>query len=188
MARCAAMPLVSRSGSNSHGKRVDAGDHLHRLVSSLINGPSSGREGTPIGHLAGLDVHAVIDRRFDEVSLTIADVGAEIRWPTGERRNVGPASLVQRLERRIQDLDSALTEARADQAASSQEAERARDRIGAPFEHEERLGQLRRRQQEIDEQIRNVDAPAPEVTGARRVADRLANTTRGCAALRPPSL
>ena len=53
-----------------HAKRVDAGDHLHRLVSSMVKESSSRPEGTPVGHLAGFDVHAAADRRFDEVSLT----------------------------------------------------------------------------------------------------------------------
>ena len=140
--------------------------------------PSSRSEGIPVGHLAGFDVHAGVDRRFDEVSLTIP-AGAEIRWATDEWRAVDPSSLVQRLERRIQNLDSALTEARGDQAASGQEAERARARIGAPFEHEDELRRLQRRQQEITEQL--VPPPEepptlrPEASAAERMAARLAS-------------
>lgn len=77
-----------------------------------MGGPPLRLEGIPVGHLAGFDVHAGVDRRFDEVSLTIPLAGAEIRWATDESRSVDPSSVVQRLERRIQNLDSALTDAR----------------------------------------------------------------------------
>jgi hypothetical protein len=163
----------------AHTKRIDAGDHLHRLVSALIDGPSSRAEGEPVGQLAGFDIHVEVDRRFDEISLTVGELDAEIRCPTNEWRAVDPSSLVQRLERRIQNLDSALSDARADQAASGQEASRARARIGVPFEHEGSLHSLQRRQHEITEQL----VPPPEEaltvlsepSAAERMAARLAS-------------
>lgn len=161
-----------------HTKRVEAGNHLSRLVSALMNGPSSRPEKAPAGHLAGFDVQADIDRRFHEVSLTITDVGAEIRWPTGEWHAVDPSSLIQRLERRIQNLDSALLEARSDRAAFGEEAARARARIGTPFEHEDELRSVQRRQQEINELLvppaREPPALLPEAPAAERMAARLA--------------
>ncbi|HUP69648.1 MAG TPA: hypothetical protein VM142_07505 [Acidimicrobiales bacterium] len=161
-----------------HTKRVEAGNHLSRLVSALMNGPSSRPEKAPAGHLAGFDVHADIDRRFHEVSLTITDVGAEIRWPTDEWHAVDPSSLIQRLERRIQNLDSALLEARSDRAAFGEEAARARARLGAPFEHEDELRRLQRRQQEINELLvppaREPPSLSPDPPAAERMAARLA--------------
>ncbi|MDQ3641504.1 MAG: helicase, partial [Actinomycetota bacterium] len=168
-----------------HGKRVDAGDHLQRLVSSLVKEPSSRPEGTPVAHLAGFDIHAGVDHRFDEVSLTIPQAGAEVRCPTNEWPAVDPSSLVQRLERRIQNLDSALTEARGDQTTSGQEAERARARIGAPFEHEVSLRRLQRRQQEITEQLvppaEEPPSVVPEASTADRMAAHLASLGRSAA-------
>lgn len=157
-----------------HGKRVDAGSHLHRLVSSLVKEPSMRSESIPVGHLAGFDVHACVDRSFDEVFLTIPLAGVEIRWATDEWRAVDPASLIQRLERRIQNLDSALTEARGDQAASSHEAERAKTRIGSPFEHDGELRRLQRRQQEITERLVPPAEEPPSVVPDASVADRIA--------------
>ena len=161
-----------------HNKRVEAGDHLHRLVSPLMDGRSSRTDRNPVGHLAGFDVQAGIDHRFEEVWLKVIEADAEVRWPTDDWQTVDPLSLVQRLERRIQNLDSALTEARGDQAASSQEAERARARLGAPFEHEDLLRSLQRRQQEITEQLVLPDegppSARPEPTAAERMVTRLA--------------
>lgn len=78
-------------------------------------------------------------------------VDIEIRCPTDEWHSVDPVSLVHRLERRIQHLDATLTEVRDDHAGATQEAEKARTRIGSPFEHESELHRLQRRQQEINE-------------------------------------
>ncbi len=165
-----------------HAKRVDAGDHLQRLVSSMVKEPSSRPEGIPVGHLAGFDVHADVDRRFNEVSVTVPVAGAEIRWGTDEWRAADPSSLVQRLERRIQNLDSTLTEARGEHAASSQEAERARARIGSPFEHDDALRGLQRRQQEITEQLvppaEEPPSAVPEASAADRMAAHLASLGR----------
>jgi len=140
-----------------------------------------------VGRIAGFDVHAEIDRRFDEVSITIPEVGAEIRCPIDEWNAVDPSNLVQRLERRIQNLDAALTEARADQAASSQEADRARARIGVPFEHEGNLCSLRRRQQEITEQLlpppEEPPSVLPEPSVAERMTARLASLDIGTASV-----
>ncbi len=164
-----------------HSKRVDAGDHLQRLVSSFASGPSTRPEGTPVGHLAGFDVHVGIDRRFDEVSLTIPQAGAEIRYPTDEWRAVDPSSLVQRLERRLQNLDPALTEAQGDEAAFRQEAVRARARVGAPFEHEGQLRGLQRRQQEITEQLVPPAEEQPSVVPEPSIAERMAAHLRSAA-------
>lgn len=90
-----------------------------------------------------------------------------------------PSSLVQRLERRIQNLDLTLTEARGEQAASSQEAERARSRIGVPFEYEDSRRTLQRRQQEITEQlvppVEEPPIPLLELPASERMRARLAS-------------
>ena len=96
--------------------------------------------------------------------------------PVPDRR-VGryrPASLVRRLERRIHDLESALVEARTDHAASGQEAERARARIGTPFEHEGRLRTLQRRQSEITEQLVPTPDEPPTALSEPSAAERMA--------------
>mgnify|MGYP002336359798 FL=1 len=105
-----------------------------------------------------------------------------------EWRAVDPSSLVQRLERRVQNLESALTEARSDQTTSGQEAERARARIGAPFEHEDALRNLQRRQQEINQQlVPAVEEPTsvlPESSVTERMAIHLASLGRSDAVQR----
>ncbi|MGI8808932.1 MAG: DEAD/DEAH box helicase family protein, partial [Acidimicrobiales bacterium] len=180
-------------GGVPHRKRAEAGEHLHRLVAGLA-GPSPVRpnEG-PVGELAGLEVHAGLDSRFAEFSLTVPAVDIDIRCPTDEWRGVDPISLVHRLERRIQHLDATLTEARTDHVSATQEAEKARVRIGAPFAHENDLHRLQRRQKEINEVLVPAPKVAPiepvaEATEARRMADRLAAASARLVTRSPPSL
>lgn len=77
----------------------------------------------------------------------------ELRYPFDELRDVDASVFVQRLERRVQCLDDALDEARADLQSGDQEAQRARARIGSPFEHDAELQRLQRRQLEVNEQL-----------------------------------
>ena len=90
-----------------HSKRIDASRHLYRLVGAMIDSPASATAGAVVARLGGFDVRVWVDRRFDEVAIEIADVGAEIRTAVHDWRDVEPRTLVQRLERRIQTLDSA---------------------------------------------------------------------------------
>jgi len=133
-----------------------------------------------VGKLAGLEVHAGLDPRFAEFLVSMPEAEIEIRFATEEWNSVEPASVVQRLERRIQHLDATLSDIRSDQAVATSEAEKARIRIGLPFEHENDLHRLQRRQREINEVL----VPAPdspdlgEPTAPQRMAERLAALDR----------
>ncbi len=92
-------------------------------------------------------MRAWVNRRFGEVWIESADAGIELRYPVDEWRAVDPLSLVQRLERQMQNLDSNLADARGDKAVAEREAGLARARLGTPFEHDSELCRLRRRQE-----------------------------------------
>ena len=159
-------------------KRADAGDHVCRVVSSLIAGARGHYDEVPVGNVAGFDVRAGIDRRFNEVWLSVPEVAEEIRYAAGDWPRVEGASLVQRVERKIQNLDSVLAGAKADRGVSENEANRARARVGSPFEQDDRLRHLQRRQREITEQlatpVEEHSPVLPEPTAAQRTAARLA--------------
>jgi N12 class adenine-specific DNA methylase len=159
-----------------HTKRAEAGAHLHRLVGDRLahRGPRCGGE---VGRIGGFAMHVGTDAVSGaEVRVAVPDAGIELRYAADEWRNVDPLNLVQRLERRLQSLDAALADTRHDHAAAEQEADRARARIGLPFDHEADLQRLRRRQQEITEQLLpGPDAAPEEASVARRMADRLAS-------------
>jgi len=172
-----------------HVKRSDAGEHLHRLLEHHLRAtPPANETSATIGTLAGLNLQGAVDRRAgDEVRLSLPEAGIDLHFSGQDWHTLDPATLVQRLERRIQNLDAALADARHDHEAANQEANRARARIGAPFEHDHELHRLQRRQREINEQLlAPADAPTIEPSAAERMAARLAALRP--AAQTPPSL
>lgn len=163
-------------GTAIHTKRADAGHDLQQLL--LANTGRGQADGMAVGELAGFTLRAGRDHAAgaDELWIAVPEAGIELRYDIHDWQTMDPASLVQRLERRIQALDSALGETRQQHAAAQREATRARARIGMPFEHDEQLQRLRRRQQEIAEQLLpTAGPPAAEPSTPQRMVSRLAS-------------
>ncbi len=159
-------------------KRTDAGQQLHRRLAAAARLQTVGEGEALQATLGGLKVRVGVDRRFDEVWIEAADADTDLRYAVEEWLAVDPLSVVQRLERRIQNLDSSLVDARADKQAAEKEARLARARIGAPFEHESELRGLQRRQRDLDHELTEVDSTGPgEMPPAERMGARLAATT-----------
>jgi hypothetical protein len=78
----------------------------------------------------------------------------ELRQP-----NSGPG-LLTRLENRVQRLDRTRDNLLDRADIEDRQAEQAGQRVGRPFEHEQRLTTLTRRLDEIDTQLAPID-PAP---------------------------
>jgi hypothetical protein len=129
--------------------------------------------------LAGLRVELEADRRIgDEVVLVVPDVDLDLRLTAAELADE-PATAITRLERRIQGLDGKLETTRASLDEATREAERARDRLGRPFEQGTKLDQLRRRQREIDEALTAAEtAPSAGSDAARMIAQLDSLATR----------
>jgi hypothetical protein len=92
----------------------------------------------------------------------------ELRQP-----NIGPG-LLTRLENRVQRLDRTRDELLERADIEDRQAEQAGERVGRPFEHEQRLTTLTRRLDDIDTQLTPIDpAPAAETDAPspRPVAD-----------------
>lgn len=168
-----------------HNKRADAGAHLRRLLDAR----SHRIGGQLVGRLAGFDVHAGLDAGPDRsVWLAMPEVGIELRYTVDEWAAVDAAGVVQRLERRVQNLDATLADAREVLDEARSEAERARQRIGAPFEHDSDLERLQRRQREIDDHlVQAASAATSELPVEQRMADRLASRLEQVPARAPPS-
>ena len=146
-------------------KRADAGQHLLRICSERLGALRVDEHKTsPAGRLAGLDLEVEVDRRIeDQAVIRIVGTNEAVRLDSKDLKDHEVASsLIVRLERRTQALDSKLESALAEHAAAVGEADRAEARIGAPFEHAEELHRLRRRQAEINDTL--LSAPSPEVT------------------------
>ena len=156
-----------------HAKRADAGEHLRRLCSERLGALRvDGHETFPAGRLAGLDLEVEVDRRIeDQAVLRITGTNEAVRLDAEDLKDHEAASsLVVRLERRIQGLDSKLESAAAEHDAAIREAERAEARIEAPFEHADELHRLRRRQAEINDTLLSANSPEVANTPAADAA------------------
>jgi predicted nucleic acid-binding Zn-ribbon protein len=163
-----------------HTKRADASAHLLAEAQKLLRTvPTARVERREIGRLAGLAVDLEVDRRIsDEITLHVPRAGIEVRMQAAEVRSTDPATLVTRLERRIQGLEARLDDARAELDAVGREADQARRRLGLDFNDRSRLEELRRRQAEITDALvpaadARPDASLAAIPEAERMAARL---------------
>ena len=165
--------FTMRVNGSSFDKRTEAGAELQFLLGRELKATTRGstREPLPVGELAGFALTATVDRRIDdEVRLRLGDV-IEVTMTATEIANSDPIGLIQRFERRVGGLEDTLAEAQADVRESTQEAERARARVGRPFEHATELAHLVRRQAELTEALMPgtddaaVQAPAAQPVG-----------------------
>jgi hypothetical protein len=153
-------------------KRVEAGSRLQRLLLDHLDRtpPESTGPEVEVGTLAGLTVTGrAITTIEDEIRLSVPDAHIEVRYPALDWKRSEPSSVVTRLERQIQRLPETLeaTQAEADQARG--EAERAVSRLGAPWDRVDELARLRRRQQEIDEQLAAAASKSPDSSASPAV-------------------
>jgi outer membrane murein-binding lipoprotein Lpp len=89
----------------------------------------------------------------DEIRLAVSDAHIGIVYTALDWKRSEPSSVITRLERHIQRLPETLAATKAEAEAARSEAERAQSRLGAPWDRADELARLRRRQQEIDEQL-----------------------------------
>jgi N12 class adenine-specific DNA methylase len=145
-----------------HTKRVAAGEHLQRILGEQLDNtpPESTGPVLEVGTLAGLRIKGqAITTVEDEVRLTVPDGHIEITYPALDWKRAEPSSVITRLERQIQRLPDVAASHRAEATTSRSEAERAESRLGSTWDRADELTALRRRQQEINEQLAAVAAP-----------------------------
>jgi hypothetical protein len=149
-----------------HTKRVDAGEHLQRVMVDRLDQtpPETNGPTVEIGTLAGLGVVGQsVTTIDDEIRIAIPDAHIEITYPALDWKRSEPANLITRLERQIHRIPDTLSTLRAEAETSRGEAGRAADRIGTPWGRADELAGLRRRQGEINETLAAAAAPdAPD--------------------------
>ncbi|MGH9030485.1 MAG: DEAD/DEAH box helicase family protein [Acidimicrobiia bacterium] len=158
--------FTMRVGEARFDKRTEAGTQLRFALARELERAARGSTAAPVvvGELAGFPLRATVDRRIgDEVRLQLGDI-IEVAMTAHEVANADPVGLIQRLERRVAGLDDALNDTRADLDEATREAERARARVGRPFEHTAELKRLVQRQAELTEALMpSADDPSPAV-------------------------
>ncbi len=146
-----------------HTKRVDAGQHIQRLLVEQLDRtpPDSTGPAIEIGMLGGLRFTGqAITTIEDEVRLAVPDAYIEVTYPALDLKRSEPSSVITRLERQIQRLPDVAAAHRTEAASARSEAERAESRLGSTWDRADELTALRRRQQEINEQL--AEAASPE--------------------------
>ncbi len=140
-------------GERRFTKRADAGIELARRGVELLTAASLIRPAVEtVGTLGELPVEIEGTRVVaPEVIVRIANGLIETRWPAADWTAAETGRIVMGLERRIHRLDEDLAEAREAITTTETEVDRAKARLGQPFEHARELTQARNRQQEIAE-------------------------------------
>ena len=149
----------------THSKRVDAGEHLQRVLQQQLDQtpPETSGPTSRIGTLGGLALTAqAVTTIDDEVRVAIPDAHAEVTFLANDLSRSDPSNLITRLERHLHRLPDTVAELTQEATAARAEAERAAARIGAPWGRAAELAELRRRQKEIDEQLAATTEPASE--------------------------
>ncbi|MCZ7538125.1 MAG: DEAD/DEAH box helicase family protein [Acidimicrobiia bacterium] len=91
----------------SHTKRVDAGEHLQRLLGGQLRrtAPETSGPTVEIGRLGGLTVTAqAITTIEDEVRVALPDAHVEVSFLSNDLTRSDPANLITRLERHLHRL------------------------------------------------------------------------------------
>jgi N12 class adenine-specific DNA methylase/SAM-dependent methyltransferase len=155
-------------GDTVHTSRAAAGDQLKVTLATMgRKGQAAARlsergattTGTAVGHLAGFAAavdghHDRLDSRFvlrlEGTPVEVTVTGSEAATMTGE-------GLVARLEGRVRGLEAVHLSAVDDAARFRAEAAAARRRLGLPFDQEQTLSGLIRRQAELHERLAGGD-------------------------------
>lgn len=135
-----------------HRSRAEAGRHLQQVLASAVSN-SDLRATVMVAQLGGFGVRLGVQGDGQDARLTLEGIGDEVGGAVAELLRADPAGLVRRLEHRLQGIDAALAEAADDHRSATDEAERARARLGATFPYDDALQHARRRQQEINESL-----------------------------------
>ncbi|MCB9423463.1 MAG: DEAD/DEAH box helicase family protein [Actinobacteria bacterium] len=140
----------------SHTKRVDAGEHLQRLLSEQLRrtAPETSGPTVEIASLGGLTVIAqAITTIEDEVRVALPDAHVEVSFLSNDLTRDDPANLITRIERHLHRLPDTIADLGREASDARAEAQRAEVRIGAPWQRADELTDLRNRQKEIEEQL-----------------------------------
>ena len=156
----------------THSKRVDAGEHVQSLLRRRLGqtAPETTGPTTEIGRLGGLAVTAqAITTIEDEIRVAIPDAHIEVSYLAKDLTRHDAASLITRLERHLQRLPDTIADLNQEASSAKAEADRAAARIGVPWDRTEELVDLRRHQQEVEEQLAaTTEPPIDQATSAPR--------------------
>lgn len=169
--RAAAPHAVDTGGDRFHmtvagrgyHKRVDAGDALRRTVlrdCTLAGGERKGRFA--LGQVAGFDLAVTVYGDREETSYSFHLDGI----PTGTRlfsrkqmTEDAPLGMVLQIEHLAENLEGRADDAEREAAVALRDTDQARERLGRPFEHADRLDTVAARLAQIDAALASDEPP-----------------------------
>jgi N12 class adenine-specific DNA methylase len=151
--------------TNRFTDRTEAGAQLHATLHRILTHPRE-RLIERIGAIGGFDLEATLDRRMsDDLTITLVGTPLHLTVERADLKDTDPHVAVGRLERKLRSLEHVRDEALADANDARHEAGQAHARIGATFEHTDRLQHLLGRQAQIAAELtppEPVPPPTPE--------------------------
>ncbi len=164
-------------GETRFTRRADAGTKLIEICSASLSEARSRRTNSRevVGSLAGLDVGIRADSKFaDSIELTVPSAEIAFRVDRAALEAGDGVSMIARLEKRVQSIESRIEEARAAQDAADREAQRAASRLGTRFDRADELQVARRRQTALADAFLEIgDQTAPTCPAVTSLASRL---------------
>ncbi len=160
-----AMTLAGRT----YTKRTDAGDALRRTVlRDCTPGAGEPKARFLLGEIAGFDLSVTAYRDPEETSY-----GFHLdAVPTGTRlltrqqlAQDAPLGVILQIEHLAENLDRRADDAEHEAATARRDSEQARERLGRPFEHTERIATLAARLDAIDAALVDDQSPGESSPG-----------------------
>ncbi|MHB8244836.1 MAG: helicase-related protein [Acidimicrobiales bacterium] len=158
----------------TYDKRVDAADALRRMAlrdCALAGGERKGRFG--LGQLAGFDLAVTVYRDREETSYGFHLDGI----PTGTKlfsakqmSEDAPLGMILQIEHLAENLEHRAAEAEREAVIARRDTDQARERLGRPFEHTDRLATLSARLEQVDASLTS-DEPLPAPASAREAGE-----------------
>lgn len=148
---------------HAHDKRPAAGDTLRRMVLRDCTLPAGERKGRfPLGQLAGFDLAVTVYRDREETSYSFHLDGIPTGTKLFSRKQLSedaPLGMVLQIEHLAENLDHRADDAEREAAIARRDTDQARERLGRPFEHTDRLTTLAARLEQIDASLAADELP-----------------------------
>ncbi|HEU5002562.1 MAG TPA: SNF2-related protein [Actinomycetota bacterium] len=164
--------FVMRVGGTDYRRRADAGGHLIHVMQREAKLPTTEWPEEPrwVASLGGLDVEirpAFALSGSAQVVVSIADTPLDRMYAlAAELPQLDPMGLVTRLENKLRSLEETRAALEIRLARSRKDLADAEGRLGRPFDQQERLDTLRRKQAEIEAALIPAESDAAQERAA----------------------
>jgi hypothetical protein len=139
-------------------KRGEAGEALRDGLTAIERRGATGATHK-VGHLGGFDLEALMDRQWNERAIEVRLAGTPFSKVFKPRDLYGldAVGVVASFEHAVRGLDKMREDALADRRLAEADERSAAERAGQPFDMEQQLVGLQRRQLELEAKLADMD-------------------------------